>query len=238
MIDGYLPRSIGIEIECDQGPTFDKEFFTNIPYIMDVGIDSYEQRYRIPNGLRGLVCLYLISLTCKQHSLLNVSSGIHYHIDLTDCFFDFKHALENSKESQTFLLSQLDEWDYKGTYNTRCLGSGGVWARFQEGFKTLEIRIGEMTFDYEVLIKRIRSITRIVEILMDTHGIIRNPKYQPISSALIEDFLGKSVHIYDSSIKQTIKTLEEERTKLIKQSADRQRVLDVPVSKSRIVKLY
>lgn len=166
-IDRYLPFSIGFEIECSLKTNLSIEEATNlfkdIPDIMEVIIDSSEQRFRIPNGVKGLVCLFKISKTLKETSYLNLLSGIHYHCDCTS-FYDLitRNMVESNKE---WILNELDSWNYKGTYNKREINFNleHNWVRFQSCFKTMEFRIGEMTFDYEVLIKRILHIISIVK---------------------------------------------------------------------------
>lgn len=161
--DILLPFSIGIEIECDKLPTFNIEDFNNIPYILDVDIDSSEQRFRIPSGLKGLKCLYDISMMLYKNSLINVESGIHYHIDCTS-FFD-KITKDVLEENSKGILLELDDWEYKGTYNRREINfhMRHCWIRRQESFKTLECRIGEMTFDYKLLFLRIVHLSQIIK---------------------------------------------------------------------------
>lgn len=164
-INNYLPYSIGIEIECNKSPTFNIANFYNVPDIMDVSIDSNEQRFRIPNGLRGLICLFNICYELKLNSELNPDSGHHYHIDMTNTY----HLLNNSiiNKNEKWILNELNSWRYKGTYNTRQIhfNAGHNWMRFQSSFKTAEIRIGNMTFDYEVIIKRLIHACDIIQTL-------------------------------------------------------------------------
>lgn len=159
----YLPYSIGIEIECSQKPTFNIEDFNSIPHIIDVNCDLGEQRFRIPSGLKGLHCLYNISKSLKENSLLNPLSGIHYHVDCNRYYSKFtEEIIEDNAE---WMLKELDSWGYRGTYNHRKIEftSSHNWIRFQSVFKTMECRIGEMTFDYTLLIKRIFHLSSIVK---------------------------------------------------------------------------
>lgn len=167
-IDEYLPYSTGFEIECHMNKdTFDIDKFKDIPNIIEVNCDSSEQRFRIPTGLNGLVCLYEICNQLKKNSLLNPGSGIHYHVDMTDCYDVLTE--EVIKDNGEWILTELDTWEYKGTYNSRnCnFSSSHHWLRFQECFKTGEFRIGEMSFDYEVLVKRIIHANKIIRRLKD-----------------------------------------------------------------------
>lgn len=181
----YLPYSTGFEIECHQGAGFNKEAFTDIPHIMAVNVDSHEQRFRIPNGIAGILCLYHISEQLKIHSQLNEGSGIHYHIDMTGMVNlpDQKFVYDNKE----WILNELDSWGYKGRYNSRDVGLGkGRWLGFRK-FKgceissynkeTAEFRCGEMTFEYKELLKNIvhaNSIMKRVRIIL---GNEYNPEF-------------------------------------------------------------
>lgn len=164
----YLPYSTGFEIECEQGSSFNVENFLNIPYILDVNVDSYEQRFRIPNGIKGIQCLYNISQELIKNSLLNKGSGIHYHIDFTDCYDSLNY--DNIKLNSDWILKELDTWEYKGNYNSRkCqFNTAHNWVRFQNCFNTMEIRIGEMTFDFSLLFKRIVHANQIARKLKNS----------------------------------------------------------------------
>lgn len=159
----FLPFSTGFEIECNQLPNFDASGFKLIPNILDVGIDSYEQRFRIPNGVNGLICLYNICEQLKLNSELNSSSGIHYHIDMTS-WYDLVNSSFIEKNSD-WILKELDSWKYAGVFNSRTckFDTNHNWVRFQSQFRTAEIRIGEMTFDYELLVKRIVHANSIMK---------------------------------------------------------------------------
>jgi len=160
-VNSYLPYSTGFEIECNNSKKYDIENFKRIPDIMHISYDSEEQRYRIPHGVLGIICLYNICQELKYNSELNPSSGIHYHVDLTDCF---SHIDENFiKSNEKWILEELDTWEYTGTYNPRSCGinSRKNWVNFQSGFKTAEFRIGEMSFDYELIFKRIHHCNLI-----------------------------------------------------------------------------
>lgn len=160
-INDILPFSTGFEIECDYGDDYNEKAFTSIPYIMDVNNGSYEQRYRIPKGLAGLVCLYLISDQLKRNSKLNPGSGIHYHVDTVDCFHKINQ--EFLVEHEEWILNELDTWGYRGSYNKRSVHNGASWLRTNSGHKTLEFRCGEMTFEYPELVKNILHANQIIK---------------------------------------------------------------------------
>lgn len=162
-INNYLPYSIGIEIECMKSSAFNLDKFLNIPDIIDVNIDNNEQRFRIPNGLSGLICLYNICDELKTNSELNPDSGHHYHVDMTNTYHLLsKDFISNNEE---WILKELDSWEYKGTYNSRTIEFNNChhWVRFQSDFKTAEFRIGNMTFDYEIIVKRLIHACSIIK---------------------------------------------------------------------------
>lgn len=161
----YLPYSTGFEIECDMKEGVNPLIFAEIPDIIHADINSSEQRFRIPQGLPGLRCLYNISTMMKEYGLLNENSGIHYHIDCTECFHLFN--TDFIAKHSDYVLTELDTWEYTGTYNARIceFSQRRYWTRFKESTQTMEFRIGEMTFDYELLFKRITHCNEIVRTL-------------------------------------------------------------------------
>jgi hypothetical protein len=157
-----LPFSVGIEFECDKQDHYNLDAFKSIPYILDVNVDSCEQRYRIPKGLKGLQCLYRLSLLLKENSVLNLGSGIHYHVDFTECFSKITAEFINTEKE--YILTELDKWEYKGKYNSRnVVINNRCWVQVSSEFKTFEFRIGEMTFDYDLLFKRISHLMEITK---------------------------------------------------------------------------
>lgn len=191
-INNILPYSTGIEIECNMLNNFDKKYFELIPNIIDVNCDSREQRFRIPNGINGMICLYNICNQLKINSELNYGSGIHYHIDTTG-FNDkiYKKLQENSE----YILNELDNWKYKGNYNKRKIEEGNSWIRQQLVFQTIEFRIGEMSFDYNLLIKRIIHCQKIIKNLVNNYNIIDNIKFNKLDKEyLIEYFKNNDIN--------------------------------------------
>ena len=155
----YLPYSVGIEIECNKKPNYSLDTFKAIPNIIAVNTDDEEQRYRIPNGLKGLICLKEITDNLLEYCEQS-DSGLHYHCDFTDYY----NLLDDNivKDNKNWILEELDTWDYKGSYNSRNILIGSrCWVRFNSGYKTMEVRIGEMSFDYGLLAKRIIHVNQI-----------------------------------------------------------------------------
>lgn len=159
--NSYLPYDTGIEIECSlkghNSYLATKLFMDKVPTLKAIKIDSSEQRFRISSGINGLVSLYGLCDTLKELSLLNMQSGIHYHIDFTE-FTDsqFNNIANMFKEGKdSWILNSLKSWDYKGQYNAWIVSTGKTAVRFHKPYRTVEFRIGEMSFDYELLVKRI-----------------------------------------------------------------------------------
>jgi hypothetical protein len=166
-ITSLLPYSTGFEIECSINEKFDTKIlnveFSKIPFILEVIIDSCEQRFRIPNGIKGFLCLYLISQNLCKYSELNPLSGIHYHVDFNDNTSNlYKQCRTLDLNFKENILKELDTWNYIGTYNDRNISFGAHWIKLNSEFQTLEFRIGEMTFDYKLLIKRILHCNKLV----------------------------------------------------------------------------
>lgn len=201
-IDSYLPFSIGIEFESPQNENFDIGRFTSIPNIMAVDCDSAEQRLRIPSGILGMICLWHITEALAINCDLNPLSGIHYHVDMTENY----HLLNdrNVLDNKDWMLKELDKWKYPGAYNRRDIkfNCNHNWMRFQYEFKTAEIRIGEMSFDYSILIKRIIHLCSIIKQLSNNIGgrikykrpiIINNPigliSYQYVKGLVVNENL-------------------------------------------------
>lgn len=167
--DYLLPFGIGIEFECDQGEDYDVRAFEEIDGIVEVRVDSAEQRYRIVKGFDGLKALYRLSRTLIRYSRLNLGSGIHYHIGLNDYFEDFVQLYEEDKDHilKDTILKELDKWNYEGTYNRRAVTFHRTWVRLNKHYQTAEVRIGEMTFNYELLFKRITHACSIFRECLD-----------------------------------------------------------------------
>lgn len=154
-VNSYLPFSVGFEIECNALENVEInrgviEEFRSIPFILHADINDYgEIRFRIPSGINGFICLYYISKKLKVYFGLNEASGIHYHIGVESYPFPVL-------QQKQFVLEELSTWNYRGSYNAKNIAAfKGNWVRYPTGIKTVEYRIGEMTFDYDLLVKRI-----------------------------------------------------------------------------------
>lgn len=183
-----LPYSAAFETECNMLPNFSKHAFTSIPDIMDVNVDTGEQRFRIPPGIHGIICLYNISYQLSLNSELNPKSGNHYHTDFTDVWSKIDANFKQRNEQ--WVLKELDTWGYTGGYNKRYIanGTGAPWVRFN-GLMTMEVRIGEMTFDYEVLIKRILHCQDIARRLKLDLGYEAPIVIKPIDGVAIIEYI-------------------------------------------------
>lgn len=163
----YLPYSTGMEIECDVNNLPYSHIYTRINRrFLSVGcmssdVGSGECRIRIPKGVAGMVALYKSTRILKEEFGLNPSSGIHYHIDMTDAP-DFTSG-SRRMIWERMVIKELEDWDYKGYYNRKMVSyesKAHVWLNYKRYMRdtnsfTSEFRIGEMTFEYDILIKRI-----------------------------------------------------------------------------------
>lgn len=184
-INSLLPYTTGFEIECNQQSSFEIKDFTNIPDIVNVDVDNHEQRYQIPAGVKGFICLYHISNALIKNSELNLGSGIHYHVDATD-WLPKINQLKAIQQNQQWILKELDSWQYKGDFNSRAVTSGEhSWLRFSH-HNTLEFRLGEMTFDYKLLVKRIIHCNEITKRLKRVSFMTEFQKLQYENQLLIE----------------------------------------------------
>jgi len=203
-INSYLPYSVGMEFECYKKEGFLESNFTNIPYIMAVDTDSNEQRYRIPPGIKGLICLYNISIQLKLNSDIDMGSSVHYHTDMTHLWS--KVSGKFIDEVNPFIIEKLTEWKtaLDMTYAVR-----GSWYKFND-WKTLEVRIGEPTFDYSILVKRAIQCAEIVRHLQ----FLLNVEYHKIEPEILD---GKDLLNYirgckfpkDNKLKELNAKLEE-----------------------------
>lgn len=160
----YLPFSTGFEIECHY-KGFEVKNFEEIPKIMAVDCASYEQRYRIPYGINGLICLYLICEQLKVNSALNPGSGIHYHVDMTELAKKVTSKLLCNNEE--WILKELDLWEFKGNGQRQVRTTKGGWLGLRKERDTMEFRCGEMSFDYSHLVYRIISANSIIKRLKE-----------------------------------------------------------------------
>lgn len=173
-VNTLFPLSIGMEIECNKKEEYNEvdksqfqSYYKCIPTIMDVDTDRAEQRFRLPPGINGFICLAILCERLQIYSTLNMESGIHYHVDCTRSWDKIYARLDSElyMEDRMNIIKQLESWGYKGTFNAKYVSNtqnSHSWVRPQMGFKTLEFRIGEMSFDYKLIIKRILHLQQIV----------------------------------------------------------------------------
>ena len=163
-VNSYLPYSTGFEIECNALPSFNQKDFQSIDNLMDFSGGDGEVRFIIPNGIKGLICLYNICEKLLTNCSLNMCSGIHYHIDMTDKAHEVFN-IDFINKHNDYIINELKKWNTAKEINsnTKCFLDSRGWVNFQSGFKTMEIRIGEMSFDYNVIVTRIIDGNRIAK---------------------------------------------------------------------------
>lgn len=218
-LNELIPYSTAFEIECKMvgEPDYDKYeeinlhnvIFKNIPDIMSVQNNISEQRYRLPNGLRGIICLYNISTQLKIHSLLNPLSSIHYHCDCTDCYTKIKPIIKQDKE---WILSELDTWLGNDVARDRDIG---YWFKCND-LQTIEYRLGEMTFDYKIILKRIIHCNQITKKYKDQLNV-PEPTFKKIDSNKIINYL-KSLNdnTTNNSLYSKLNNMSSELEELVK----------------------
>lgn len=172
-INMLLPYSTGFEIECWDGKAHQIQAFKSIPYLIDcdTGKTQSEHRFRVPNGIRGIITLWQLSRQLNRNLELNPESGIHYHVDCTGSYKQVRDYILKD-DVKGWVLKELSEWKYPGSYNTKGIGDGFYWVRTnQDTFQTMEFRIGEMTFDYNLLLKRIFHCNSIIHRIKENLGV-------------------------------------------------------------------
>jgi len=212
-VNSLLPYSTGFEIECSPIRDYTKEYreyFKRIPDIMEVNCDNNEQRFRIPNGIAGIICLFNICEALPKH-LTQSESGIHYHVDATECF----EQIILPHTTNHWILDELDSWDFVGTFNSRAINSG--WLRFNS-LRTLEFRCGNMSFEYPHLVKRIVHANDIVRRLKEQVGFF------PTISDAVPD-LSQAIEYVKNDTNSTIE--DELKSKIEKLQKQLQNIKDI-----------
>lgn len=159
--NNLLPYETGIEIECGMiGIEYAFKEVQNLSLVdFDVNLDE-EQRFRLKPGVEGMCQLWHISEILNQCASPNPKSGIHYHVDFREHFSLLSDI--NIYKNEKWILKTLESWKYTGEYNNRQVSTTkNSWVRVHPGCETLEFRIGEMTFDYKILIKRVLHAQKI-----------------------------------------------------------------------------
>lgn len=173
----FLPYSVGIEIEAsfkfESNNQCERNLLNFLPFspVLDVDVSIVETSVRVPEGIGGLCTIYKLCEFLKENYYFNPDSGIHYHIDFTKEFLQLppRKSINKGKIIE-IILNSLESWNYTGRFNRKEVNFDGdkeyVWANFRDRYSTLEVRIGEMIFDYETMIKRIlhlQNISRLVK---------------------------------------------------------------------------
>lgn len=166
----YLPRETGVEIEILTLPFDDAGSLG--AQILQIGLvelsaSNQEFRFQLHSGEKGMIELYKVCQLLKKYFRLNLGSGIHYHTSSLLVPDGYYHDIARKASQYEWVLKELDTWDYKGSFNARTIrASKDAWVAMRFDKKTFEYRIGEMTFDYEVMIRRIvhvHSLTKRIE---------------------------------------------------------------------------
>ncbi len=135
---------------------------------------------------------------------------IHYHIDCTDCYRTIRNHVDSYPCEGNWILDELDSWGYKGTYNGRRIGG---WLR-ANSLETLEYRCGEMTFDYQDLIKNIIHANDITKRLKKEIGIEYIPNREVVDFSRVIGYLQTNItnplKAEIATLRNKLKELEQE----------------------------
>jgi len=204
--NSLLPFDVGIEVECMGKEEYrygllDHKSLKDIRFIKGADHDRFEKRFRIPSGIKGLVCLYDVSIFLKNNCLVNPGSGIHYHIDCTDypkvvCPDRTNHSF--IRENQDWILKSLLHWGYKGTYNVWRVSWAKSAVRFDSSKKTIEFRIGESTFEYDLLVKRILNCQNIVKLIKKKHKQFLSEESLKEQKTKLDNMNSSRIHPFDA----------------------------------------
>jgi hypothetical protein len=188
---GMIPFRSSVEIECIKslGQTFvhkytnnrGNELFTKLKekydlydYNDDFTYDKKslcEHRISIINYSQA-AGLYKVLEDMKKYCKLNMSSGIHIHIDAHKISnHNFLSTGDNLRKVERFLASNLDTLEeifgkYEGEYNEKYVhfDERRSWINVQyREFGSIEFRIAPMTFDYETIIMWIIKCNKIIK---------------------------------------------------------------------------
>lgn len=224
-INSFLPYSTGFEIECNVLANHNYKNFEQIPDILDYNkfnyhnqITSTEERFRISNGLQGLVCLFNICNELHRNCSLSDSS-VHYHIDCTDIFNKI-HNQNWINENNNWIIERLKQWETAKDYNIYCKVSlSRAWVRLAEEHQTIEFRIGEMTFDYNIIVKRILDCNDIVKKVKQDISIKREVTYEKIDITKILNYFKIANVSIEYKNYELLKQEIEKKTKELKEQS-------------------
>jgi hypothetical protein len=202
-----LPYETGIEIECDQG-TVNNSDLREIEGVVEVDCSCAELRIRLEPGIKGMIALYNALEYIKENTVPNYKSGIHYHIDCRDLSIRGRNVLGMRSSAVDYIrdnhsdwiLKAMDMWKYQGTYNKREVSAQKTMVKLHLDYHTMEFRIGEMSFDYSLIIKRIINCQNIVRVIKRSLSIEPNTKYPMAKEAF--DKLVEARHKKESEYRE------------------------------------
>jgi hypothetical protein len=197
IVHDLLPRRTSIEIECFNNvidasgfkeplkwyhhrrhnmiyvykyPEFAKHYGV---YSMEVdghqmNIDYDEHKISILNGSQ-LPGLYKVLQLMNKHCILNLSSGSHIHLDISNCMND----VDTLKD---YLISKCISGEIERIfgpapapprsldhYELVSLNHGNnSWLVINETYKSIEFRCGPMTFSYSTIVKIFIAINKLL----------------------------------------------------------------------------
>lgn len=174
--DDMLPYTVGMEISINGNSEFEKTMKENSHLFHKIDyLTSREPQVCLKTGLDGFIGLWKLCEILKKTCQLNPRAGIHYNVGR-------EPQRLSQRRDYSWVLSALDSWNYTGDYNLRAVnsdrGKDHVWVNLNrcKGWQDdgiAEFRIGEMTFDYELMVKRILHCTNIMRKLLSEESSTR-----------------------------------------------------------------
>ena len=164
--NNYLPVHTGFEIECANDYEAIDNRLDKLEGIIECGSSYDEIRFRITSGIKGMIALSKALEIIKEYAHPNPINGIHYHIS-ADKFHEYYRRIDGKTFSTIIhtewfkeavsnpILKSLLSWNYSGSYNSWEVSTEKRAVRIHDCYHTLEYRIGEHTFDYNLIMKRI-----------------------------------------------------------------------------------
>jgi hypothetical protein len=211
--NSILPYSIGIEIESDVSVDARKYLQSLDFYCIEKNIQCSEQTFRIPNGYKGLLCLELFSLYLKKYQN-NTNSGNHYHVDCTN---NREELFECIKKERNFVISELVKWGTKDDVNTKTIGEDRkfTYCNLRTHFQTAEFRVGELTCDFSLLLKRILSCSYIISEIRNKYNLNYNIVYDNDISLnyILSQIELNDLEYIEYTEKEVLRKIEEKKKK-------------------------
>lgn len=186
MINSMLPVDTGFEFESYGRVAIPSESVyilcrninaVDISCHLDGDDGGHENKVRIRAGVDGAITLWKFLNLLKERTRFNDKGCIHYHVGIRD-FYTYipsqvRYGNSNTTEWAKFqrliepILQELDTWGYQeeisGSQRRRISECKWSYVRIHPGHYTAEFRIGEPSYDYQTVMKRVIHIHQLVK---------------------------------------------------------------------------